>query len=45
MFKIVFGLILTVVMLVANNPWFAFTDDTEKELIGYKLVSVTLKKK
>jgi len=41
--KILFGLILSVVMLVANEPWFAFTDDTEKELIGYKDKNGTVK--
>ena len=43
MIKIIFGLILTVVVLVANEPWFAFTDETEKELIGYKDKNGTVK--
>ncbi len=43
MFKIIFGLLFTIVILISNEPWFAFSDNIEKELIGFKDRNGTIK--
>jgi len=42
--NILLGLLLSLSILTANEPWFAFTDENdEKELIGFKDINGTVK--